>query len=278
MKNYWSCSKLADAIRGTAKPNWATCEEWDYWDAKAKESHPFRYWFVETGLDAIQKFVRWPIDTIYDIKYYCLNRWVTNTHQLTASAKDIKRGEWCDVGYRFLPCLFNELVDFVEVEIASHQLLWLDEEESKKYKPPFWSTGFFKTRTWRSAELGMNHLKWASELTYDSDMGFDETHENYGKPTPQALGAMEIIALYIWWKFTYPARQDAEIISGLHDYHEARSAENGGRLNFSSSKTPEERAHLKMLLAENERIEQMYRDEDTEMMIRLIKVRDSLWT
>jgi hypothetical protein len=31
------------------------------------------------------------------------------------------------VGNRFLPCLFNELVDFVEIEQAWHHCVWSDE-------------------------------------------------------------------------------------------------------------------------------------------------------
>lgn len=279
MRDYWSCSDFADKIRGTTKPAWGDGDEWDSWEANAEQKHPFRYWLVETALDAIQDFIWWPVDKLYDIKYYCLNRWVTKSHQLSASNKDLKPGEWCDVGYRFLPCLFNELVNFVEIELADDKLRWMEPEERKKYNPPFWSTGLLKTRTWRSRELGMEYLTWASQLTYNSDWGVGEDHENYGKLTPQALNALEIIKLYTWWKDVYPARRDPGELSGIDAYHEAKAAENGGKLRLChNEKTEEEREHVKALLNENARIETMYTDEDTEMMIRLIKIRDGLWT
>jgi hypothetical protein len=77
--------------------------------------HNFRYWLAEEGLDYLQKFVMFIPDNLYAIKYYINNRWVTRSHSLTAHPRDIKPGTWHDVGNRFLPCLFNELQDFVEV-------------------------------------------------------------------------------------------------------------------------------------------------------------------
>ena len=115
---YWSCTKLANRIRGKKKPLAATSEDWDVWHKEAKQAHPIRYWIAEEALDKVQAFIWWPVDKIYSVKYYINNRWVTRTHALTAHPRDIKPGQWMDVGYRFLPCLFNELVDFVEVELA----------------------------------------------------------------------------------------------------------------------------------------------------------------
>ena len=115
---YWSCSPFADWLRGTKKLSAGTSEEWDDWTTAAQMKHNFRYWLAEEALGHIQDFVTWPIRTLDDIKYYINNRWVTRTHSLTAHPRDIKPGRWSDVGNRFLPCLFNELVDFVEIESA----------------------------------------------------------------------------------------------------------------------------------------------------------------
>ena len=111
--HYWSCTPFADWLRGTKKLSAGTAEEWDDWTTVAQMKHNFRYWLAEEGLGHIQDFVTWPIRKIYDVKYYINNRWVTRTHSLTAHARDIEPGNWCDVGNRFLPCLFNELVDLL---------------------------------------------------------------------------------------------------------------------------------------------------------------------
>jgi hypothetical protein len=103
-------------------------------------------------------------------------------------------------------------------------------------------------------------------------------HPDYGKPTGQAIRAREIKELYVWWTTVYPNRPDPYEASGWTAACEAQRAANGGKLSFSTPKDPvlkkqSDKAH-KLL----QKIEADYEKEDTEMMIRLIKARDSLWT
>jgi hypothetical protein len=274
--NYWSCSSFADWLRGTAKPKAATGKDWRLWKEAAKETHPIRYWIVEEGLDYVQNFLNWPADRINDVRYYINNRWVTRSHACTAHPSDIKPGDWCDVGNRFLPCLFNELVDFVEIEQAWHHVLW-DEESRKKYQPPWWRKGWLRWRTWRSPEAGMAHLIWASGLKNDNTWGLNSNHPEYGQPTHQAKAAKEIIDLYVWWKHIRPQRPDPHDASGWTAYCEAKRE--GGREFFDfEDKTPEEAAMSKAAIEKSMDIEKEQDQEDEDMMIRLIKVRGSLWT
>jgi hypothetical protein len=272
--NYWSCSPFADWVRGTKKLSAGTSEEWDDWTTAAQMKHNFRYWLAEEGLGHLQDFVTWPIRKLYDIKYYINNRWVSRTHSLTAHARDIRPGDWCDVGNRFLPCLFNELVDFVEIEQAWSHIAW-DEEARKKYTAPFWASGWFRWRTWRCPQAGLDHLDWAMTLTNTDWCGPE--HPDYGKPTGQAIRAREIKELYTWWTTVYPNRPDPYDASGWSDYCEAKRILNDGRL-FGSKETPELKKQGNKALKLSQKIETAYDKEDTEMMIRLIKARDSLWT
>jgi hypothetical protein len=239
--------------------------------------HNFRYWLAEEGLSHLQDFVTWPVRTLYDIKYYINNRWVTRTHSLTAHPRDIKPGQWQDVGNRFLPCLFNELVDFVEIESAWSHIAWGSKEDRAKYNPPFWATGWWRWRTWRCPQAGLDHLDWAMTLTYNEDW-IDKDDPNFGKPTPQAVRAKELKELYTWWTETYRNRPDPYEASGWTAYCEASRLANGGKLNFSGDKNPElkkmsDKSH-KLL----QKIEAAYEKEEEQMMIRLIKIRDALWT
>jgi hypothetical protein len=276
--NYWSCSKFADWIRGTNKLGAGTSEEWDEWNTTAKMKHSFRYWLAEEALDAVQNFVNYPLDKLNDIRYYINNRWVSHSHALTAHPRDIRPGDWSDVGNRFLPCLFNELVDFVEVEQAWNHCMWSDEAKTK-FNVPWWRSGWLRLRTWRCPEAGLEYLRWASDLVMNEDMGLEPTDELYGKPTNQALAAREIIELYTWWTTTYRNRPDPYDASGWTTYCEASRKANGGKLSWSSSKDSaelrkmSEKAH-KLL----RKIEAAYEKEDEQMMIRLIKIRGSLWT
>jgi hypothetical protein len=232
---------------------------------------------AEEGLDHVQKFVYYIPDRLNDIRYYINNRWVSHSHALTAHPRDIRPGDWSDVGNRFLPCLFNELVDFVEIEQAWHHCMWSDDAKTK-FDVPWWRSGWLRLRTWRNAEAGMEYLTWASKLVVDENMGSNPDEKGYGEPTYQAKSAKEIIELYTWWTVTYPNRPDAYEASGWTAACEASRAANGGRLSFSADKDPvlkkaSDKAH-KLL----QKIESAYEKEDEEMMIRLIKIRGSLWT
>ena len=276
--HYWTCSKFADWLRGTAKLKAGTAEEWDSWTTTAQMKHSFRYWLAEEGLDYLQNIVYYPTDKLYDIKYYINNRWVTRTHALTAHPRDVRPGNWSDVGNRFLPCLFNELVDFIEIEKAWMHIAWGSEADKAKYKAPFWASGWFRWRTWRCPQAGLDHLAW--EMTLTNSEWLEPDHKDYGQPTPQAKRAKEQLELYTWWTVTYRNRPDPYDTSGWSAYCEAAREANGGSLwgSLKSDKSPElkkmsDKAH-KLL----QKIEAAYEKEDEEMMIRLIKARDSLWT
>ena len=275
--NYWTCSKFADWVRGTKKLKAGTSEEWDDWTTAAKMKHSFRYWLAEEGLDILQDIVMFVPDTLHSAKYYINNRWITRTHALTAHPRDIKPGEWRDVGNRFLPCLFNELQDYVEVELAWWHLAW-SPEERPKYNMPWWAVGWWRIRTWRCPQAGLDNLEWQRNLRWKEDEGFEPGDANIGKLTPQAKNAQEVLDLYKWWTEVYRNRPDPYEASGWTAYCEAARLANGGKLSWGNDKTPElkkmsNRAH-KLL----QKIEANYEKEDEAMMIRLIKVRHALWT
>lgn len=275
--NYWSCSRFADWLRGTMKPNSETSRGWHEWKNQAKQAHPVRYWIAEEGLDIVQDVLKWIPDRLYSIKYYVNNRWVTRTHALTAHPRDIKPGTWCDVGYRFLPCLFNELVDFVEIEQAWHHVVW-DSQAREQFKTPWWAHGWWRWRTWRCPAAGLAYLDWASKLIHDESHGFSPTDEGYGSPTLQAISAREILALYHWWKEVYPHRPDPYEVSGWSQYCQEQRETTGYVLPDSEDETPDQREKTRRMLDHINKTEAEYESEDEEMMIRLIKVRRSLWT
>ena len=274
--HYWTISKFADWIRGTPKLSIGSSKEWDEWNETAGAAHPIRYWIAEEGLDYLQKIVYYIPDKLNDLRYYVNNRWVSRSHSLTAHPRDIKPGQWQDVGNRFLPCLFNELVDFVEIETAWHNCIWSDEER-KKFNVPWYRSGWLRLRTWRCPEAGLAHLNWASTLTNEDFLDDDEKSE--AVPTYQANAAKEIIELYTWWTVTYRNRPDPYELSGWNDYCEQSRKNNNGKLSWSShNDTPELRELSKKAHAALMATEEAYEKEDTEMMIRLIKIRGHLWT
>lgn len=282
--HYWTCSKFADWLRGTPKLSMGTSEEWDEWTEAAKKAHPIRYWLADEGLRYVQDFFYGPTDLIYNIKYYINNRFITRTHSLTAHPRDIKPGQWCDVGYRFLPCLFNELQDFVEVELAWWHLAWEGKAVRAKYNAPWYNFGWFRIRGWRCKQAGLDNLEWQRNLTWDTDYPDQELGDKKGKPTDQAIKAQEILDLYNWWTEVRPARPDPHDASGWTAYCDAKRARRVAEGKSDSlfggfaDKTAAERKASSKALKALQKIEAAYEKEDEDMMIRLIKVRHGLWT
>jgi len=272
---YWTCSKFADWLRGTPKPSTGTAEAWNDWKKKAKTKW-VRYWLAEEGIDYLQNFIFWPAHRISDIRFYVNNRWVIKSHALTSH---LKRGKWYDFDTRLLHTAFDELINFVEVELAWMCVVF-SEEERKKYKAPWYRT-IFRISLWRSSAAGIAYLKWASELKINEDWA-NKNDPNYGQPTHQALAAQEILKLYKWWKEERPKRLDPSEASGWSKYCEEHrnTAKACGSdpwdINFITNKVEDEGS--RDILNMCHKIEKEQEDEDTAMLIRLVKLRQSLWT
>jgi hypothetical protein len=251
--NYWSCSRFADFIRGVNKPFALEWGKWEEWKTKQQKKRPVRYWLAEEGLNKLQDFLMIPFDIYDEIRYYVDNRWITKTHYLKTG---LKPGHYYEFDHRVLYALFNELVDFVEVEYA-HLSKWSLKEGAKNYK--------FKHG--RSVDAGLAYLDWACNLKYDEDWGTNKKDKKYGKPTDQAITAQKIKDLYFWWK-ERPNRPEPMSVAGLDWNNKKEDDLMGGQM------TKKELSQFKKL----EKIEADYYREDTDKLIELIKIRQELWS
>lgn len=233
--NYWSCSKIADWVRGTPKPTALEWEAWDSWHDEAKKKHPIRYWIAEEMFDFLQDMVNLPFDIYHTIEVYVRNRYVDKIHYLRTG---LKPGEYYDLDWRILNGLFNELVIYVESELA-HTMKAYPERNYKFIKG-------------RCKQAGLDHLNWASQLTMNEDYGMSPEDKDYGKPTAQAISAKKILELYNWWL-------DREY-----------------RVNPCDLFTKEKDG--KYYYRKIAKMEDDYDKEDTKMLIELVKIRGSLWT
>jgi len=242
--SYWVNTKFADWLRGTNKPLANTASGWAKWHDLASTTHPTRYWVAEVLLGKLQRWMYTPMDKYHDIVHYIKNRWILKSHALTSSPDYIKRGHWCDLSNRILPCLFNELVDFVEIEVAITNLWCSDNKE--KYQPT-WKDKL-PWNTWRSSELGVAYLEWMSSLVNEPG----SCHaKDVGKPTVHALAAKEILDLYYWWKEEYPNREDPGILPGWTEYcTQQRLTSNGNSIFYifdDSRKTTAEKEQIRKI-------------------------------
>ncbi|MFA7407868.1 MAG: hypothetical protein WCY93_08660 [Anaerolineaceae bacterium] len=256
---YWSNSRLAQWIRGTVKPKYGTGDEWAEWDKSAKEAHPIRFWIAEEFLNFIQNIWCLPMDVYDHIRCYLKMRFVVKPNALTAERKYLKPGSYCDLTARFLPCMFGELVRFVEYEKASMNYVWTEGDTKEKYGKFHWLHG--------NREAGLAYLDW--------EIGLKTEEDEVPIPTAQSVAAQEIKDLYLWWTEVYPNRPDPHDVSGWTDYCERRRESGLGFMQTDPNEDPDE---TERILKECDRIEAEYEAEDEAMMIRLIKIRGSLWT
>lgn len=117
-------------------------------------------------------------------------------------------------------------------------------------------------------EKGLDTLEWEKSLVYDKEWGYDEGHEKYGQLTDQALGANEQERLYKWWKEVYPNRPDAYDVSGLSALYK----------QYGFNKPDDVVEEWKACHELCSKIEQEYEQEDEEMLIALMKIRQTLWS
>lgn len=197
-RGYWSLSRFAkrlNTLAGIENPQFLTMGGWEEHHKASKEKAPFTYWLTRSFLNKLQDFLFYPSNLIYSVKVYIKNV-KGNTHVLDGG---LNKGQWYDLTYRIPRCLFTELENYIE------------------------------------NEKGLETLAWEKTLMLDEDWGVDKDNPSYGKPSHQALAAIEQEEIYLWWKSV-----------------------KGEDVAFDQ--------------------EEAYQEKETEMLIRLIKIRGSLWT
>lgn len=237
-------------------PGSLTSKGWRLFEQEFEQVAPIRYW-IKNKIRKTHVIGR----RLSDIKYWFLYR---TTHKYHIIDSGLPPG-YHSIDNLMLNANFNMLKDFVEVETA-HRMTWIEEEKIKmswyEKHMPFYYTFF----PFRRPDLGIKHLDWAATL--DSP-----TLPPYERSDLQAQHAREIKALYIWWIETRPNRKGVEIthyddqglgmLSCLDD-------------DFDEN-APDYVAHRESMKKGSEQ-EEEWKNEDTEYLIRLVKIRDGLWT
>lgn len=168
--NYWTCTDFADWLRGTPKPKTGlTLEGWENWYLMAKQKHPIRYYIAEIGLKKLQNFVNYPSDLTKNIKNKLKNKLIDKYYCLTSHNLDPY--EYYDLDTRILYTVFDEFINFVEIEAA--------------YQMTFKNKGKYTFINNRCPEAGLDWLKYQSEDPLNLERG---------------AKWLTLIELYHWWK------------------------------------------------------------------------------
>lgn len=242
--NYWTCSKCANFIRGVEKPFALEWGEWDLWKEKQRKERPIRFWLSDTLLEYVQDIVYFPYDVYSNLRHYIQNRWIDKRHYLKTG---LKPGHYYEFDERILHGLFNELVDYVEIECA--HLSFFNKDKN------------YKINNGRCIEAAYDYFKWSNNLKDDN-----------GELSPQAIQSMELQELYEWWKIKRPLRKDPAELSGWKNHCSIKEDE-----LFNNNISEEKIEQINIILNKLDEIEESQYNEDTDMLVRLIKLRRHLW-
>ena len=221
---------LRDKVRGVLRPVAATLDAWDAFDAKLLSERPIRFFLADILIPKIEDIATYIPHKMCRVRSYYIARFKFKTHCLMAHPSDLKPGQWCDLTGRLLPCMFNSLVDFVELELPDDK-----------------SNGMPKKRR--------SHHN--SEMLLKKRANDKDSHE--------AEQYKELLALYHWWTVVYKGREDPHDLVGFNTGYEFDLR----------AKQP---WYMPEMLAKLNEIEALYAQEEEDMMVRLIKLRHTLWT
>jgi len=237
---------------GITKPEYFELFDSTYtdWKTNARKNHPVGWFLTETLPDFIEDVHRLITSPYYNTRYYIRNRFIRKSHMLRT---DCPPGEYLDTDERILTALANAIIDYVEVELAfKHKWVGSDEVPNA-----VWKDG-------RCIQLGLTYLEW--------EMGLDDPSlDLYNRADSQAKSAREVKVIYDWAK-ARPLRPDPMEISGWSEH----CAKYPSMLR--RQETPKQAAECAVALKKLREIEDQYHQEDEDMLIRIIKVRRSLWT
>lgn len=258
MRNYWSLSKVGDAIRkwfGLPKMlSSGTSEEWAEYETKSKEISPIGYAIVE-ALDKVQAALFYIPDRVRDGIYY-LSNWGDSTHVLRTN---VKIGGYADTVNKIPDALLYSIVDFVEKEC-----FWMvimcdlnDVRTNNKVLQDYYDQSYIKRKIFPikisdayRAEIG---LLW---LEYQNDAKFTED-ERHNSPYKK------LIAAYHFTKTRY---------NSFDPYEESGYNKLPVERNFIITD------EMRVCFDKIHELEKEFSEQVTKHCQNIVEYRDYLWT
>lgn len=159
-------------------PYAATFDGWDQFEQKFKKNAIIRYYLNESI-----SYIRSKSRRLKDIKYWFLYRFHP-CHRYHVVDSGLGYG-YHDKRETMLHAMFNLLVDYVEVELASR---------NDSYKEPITHMIFHPFTDHRSPKDGIEYLMWEINSTGPINIGVNSSKNS------QSGSALEVYTLYMWWK------------------------------------------------------------------------------
>lgn len=251
------------------KPEWAGMGEWEEWENKLKKERPVAWFLTESLPNFLDNWEKFTVKPYNHVRYYFVQRFVDQSHVLRTG---LKKGQYHGFEDRALHGLFNELVRFVEYELAEHSVRW-DPRSQSRFKVPLWAKKwYFRWGSWHNADAGADLLFW--EMSLDHPLTPMENRSHH-----QANKARETFELYNWWKHQRPNRKTPSERAGLIEFDKRMDEKYGvDAWMFNNIMTTEEEVEQNQLFTLYHQYEEHDKQEDMDMMVRLIKHSPNLWT
>ena len=233
-----------------------TAKGWRLFNSEFKENAPIRYWIQN---DLIRSVI-WPIEfKINDMIEYVRFRTYDRYNVVDTGLPP----NYYDISTMMLHANFNMLRNYIEVD-KGLDYFWAHKD--KYTQLPWYHQYVIFQRLFkpRYPALGIKYLEW--ESTLDSPE-LDE----YSRSDKQAVTARELLYLYNWWVNERPTRK----LMDNPSYDD--QGFDMGPCDEDFDKSAEDYIRYKEISALNDQQEKSWEDEDTNNLIRLIKIRKSLW-
>lgn len=231
-------------------PRDARAHTWNYWQRQTqlfKKHFPVRYFLKE---DLPHHYYSWVVRPINKTRAWFRYRFSIRHHVVKTSLTP----GYYDPDIRMIYAMFQILVDFVEIELAS---MYHAGQSSSPSDPSSVLKIFQKLYRKRTSK---NHRYPEAGLAFlDKEIEENPTfyHPGINKaPYNQIDSALEKKFLYLWWT----------------KYRNQRIDPYGTGLIWSEKHRSDDLTHH---LAES--LESFYQQEDDEMLNRLLTIRSSMW-
>ena len=241
-------------------PGSLSSKGWRLFNLEFKTNAPVRNWLTH---DLRRKFylpVKW--------KYERASRWVR--YRTVNKYHIIDTGlppDYYDTDTLMLHGNFNLLKNFVEVEQAWQKYCWSqDHKNSKNWVEKHLPKLYRLFSPFRRPDLGVQHFEWAATLDDPNLPPFERSDQ-------QAQDAREILSLYNWWVNIRPARQEIPSIE-----YNNQGLGILGALDDDFNHDADDYKKNREIAEHNSKLDELWKEEDDAMLLRLIKIRRGLWT
>jgi hypothetical protein len=246
------------------------------WKEEFKTNRPITYWLTEI----LPKYYSFLLDKVDD-KWYDVKDKLGNflIHRADRWKTGVSRWDYETADELMLQVNFEQYVEFVE-SVYSHRYINTMVHRNRKADP-----GGVEEKKWVKIDKAADRYPWLHWKKYrNSEYALQYLHLQMAIPHDDYTPRDEIqrlcraMCLYVWWTQVRPNRGSSEEKSGLKAFRDRITAQYGEEDKWSySALTKEQQEEYSKLMHADDDLERKWLNEDTDMLVLLVKERLNLW-